>query len=600
MVLGQGSFDELGLPLREVTFVVVDLETTGASPVTCRVTEIGAVKVRGGEVLGEFATLVNPEERIPPFIAVLTGITDQMVASAPRLDSLLAAFFEFCGSDAVLVAHNAPFDVGFLQAACHRGQHVWPRYPVIDTARLARAALTRDEAPNCKLATLARLFRSPTTPSHRALEDARATVHVLHGLLERVGTLGVTSLEELSTFTSRVSPELRRKRHLAEAMPDGPGVYVFRDGAGRALYVGKSGNLRSRVRTYFTASERRSRMAEMVGLATRVEPIPCATALEAEVRELRLIAEAKPRYNRRSRFPERAFWLKLTAEAFPRLSIVRELRADGGDYLGPFASTSSAEQARDALHEAVPLRQCTSRLSSRGRGSTCALYDMGRCGAPCAGLQTGQEYAPLAATVRSAFFGDVRAVVHALLARVRHLAGRERYEDAAAVRDRLSTFLRVASRMERIRGLSSCQEIVAARRTPDLGWELVCVRWGRLAGAGLVPRGADPWPHVSALVATAEAVEPAHLGPSPCPAASAEEVDCVVRWLEGPGTRLVSVAGEWVSPAFGAGSQRHWLDACDGARASSDPLGDHRGLRPQERPPFPRSRASGPSPQARR
>ena len=165
-----------------------------------------------------------------------------------------------------------------------------------------------------------RLFRSSTTPNHRALSDARATVDVLHGLMERLGNLGVHTLEELQTFSSRVSPGQRRKRHLAEQLPHLPGVYLFRDAQRRVLYVGTSKDLRNRVRTYFTASETRSRMGEMVGLAESVEGIVCATPLEAEVRELRLIAEHKPRYNRRSKFPERVTWVKLTVEAWPRLS----------------------------------------------------------------------------------------------------------------------------------------------------------------------------------------------------------------------------------------------------------------------------------------
>ena len=118
----------------------------------------------------------------------------------------------------------------------------------------------------------------------------------------------------------------------------------------------------------------------MVGLAAEVRPVVCATPLEAEVRELRLIAQHKPRYNRRSRFPERALWLKLTAEAFPRLSRVREVRDDGATYLGPFSSARQVELATAAVHEAFRLRQCTQRLSLRGTGSACALAEMGRCG----------------------------------------------------------------------------------------------------------------------------------------------------------------------------------------------------------------------------
>ena len=231
----QATFDELGTPLHEVTFVVVDLETTGGSPQACEITEIGAVKVRGGQVLGEFQTLVDPGVPIPPFISVLTGITDAMVAGAPRLGAALPAFLEFAGGTVgtVLVAHNAPFDMAFLKAACALTAHEWPGHQVLDTARLARHVVTRDEAPNCKLSSLARLFRAGTTPDHRALSDARATVDVLHGMLERLGNLGVRSLEELATFSSRVSPEQRRKRHLAEGLPHAPGVYVFADAARR-------------------------------------------------------------------------------------------------------------------------------------------------------------------------------------------------------------------------------------------------------------------------------------------------------------------------------------------------------------------------------
>ncbi|MDQ1632275.1 MAG: polymerase subunit epsilon, partial [Frankiaceae bacterium] len=334
----QGAFDELldvsSRLLRETTFVVVDLETTGGSAASCEITEIGAVKVRGGEILGEMQTLVRPSTAIPAFIAVLTGITDTMVATAPRLEAALPAFLEFARG-AVLVAHNAPFDLGFLKAACTRVGVAWPAAESLDTARLARRVLTRDEAPNCKLATLAQLFRATEPPCHRALADARATVDVLHGLFERLGNLGVHTVEELQAFSALVPQAVRRKRHLADGLPSAPGVYMFRDGRGHVLYIGVSRNLRTRVRSYFTASEPRARMAEMVGIAESVDAVPCAHALEAEVRELRLIAEHKPRYNRRSRFPERSIFLKLTVEPFPRISQVRQVRADGAVYLGP-------------------------------------------------------------------------------------------------------------------------------------------------------------------------------------------------------------------------------------------------------------------------
>ena len=576
----QGSLDELGTPLRDTTFVVVDLETTGGSPHQSAITEIGAVRVRGGEVEGTFQTLVQPGSAIPPFIAVLTGITDAMVATAPRIDAALPAFLEFARGS-VLVAHNAPFDLGFLRAACTQTGITWPAFDSLDTARLARRVLTRDEAPDCKLATLARLFRAEVAPCHRALADARATVDVLHGLIARLGNLGVQSLEELRTFSSQVDPEQRRKRYLADAVPHAPGVYLFRDRDGRVLYVGTSRDLRTRVRGYFVASEPRTRMAEMVRLAERVDSVVCTSTVEAQVRELRLIAEHKPRYNRRSRFPERAVFVKLTAERFPRLSIVRKVAADGAGYLGPFPSARAAELAVAALHESVPLRQCTMRITPRTSVTPCVLYEMGRCGAPCAGLENAESYAAHPAAVSRAMHVDCADVVAALRRRMDFLTSHERFEDAALHRDRLVAFVRAAERTQRLGALAAVRHLLAARRNDAGGWEVVVIRHGRLAAAGASVPGVDPRPTIAALVATAEEVEP---GPGPTPRASSEEMTVLLRWLGQPGVRLVEIDGEWSSPARGAARERQWLETSYDGVATVHAFDDRRQLRPQHQP----------------
>jgi DNA polymerase III subunit epsilon len=552
----QQTFDELGTRLHDVTFVVVDLETTGGSAAGgSSITEIGAVKVRSGETLGEFQTLVKPTEPIPPFICVLTGITNPMVAGAPSLAAALPAFLEFARGS-VLVAHNAPFDVGFLRHYCGQLGLAWPAFQVLDTAKLARRALTRDDAPNCKLSSLARLFRSSTTPNHRALADARATVDVLHGLLERLGNLGVHTLEELQTFSSRVSSAQRRKRHLAEFLPHLPGVYLFRDARGAVLYVGTSKDLRTRVRTYFTASETRSRMGEMVGLAATVEGVPCSTPLEAEVRELRLIAEHKPRYNRRSKFPERVTWVKLTVEAWPRLSLVRRVLDDGADYLGPFRSRQSAEAALAALHECFPIRQCSGRMPSQPHRSPCALGEMGRCLSPCDGSVSRADYEVTVAALRHSVHASPAVVAEKIRARMQVLAAAERFEEAASHRNRLTSFLTAAARSQRLRSLTGCPEIVAARRTSEGLWEVHVVRFGRLAAAGVIPPGRNARDWTDLLRRDAETVV---AGPGPAPAATPEESEKLLKWLEQPGVRLVHLEGVWTCPVSGAESHRRLL-----------------------------------------
>ena len=546
----QATFDDLGTPLSDVTFVVVDLETTGGSAHECAITEIGAVKVRGGVVLGEFQTLVNPGEPIPAVIAVLTGITDAMVAGAPRIGAVLPSFFDFAAG-AVLVAHNAPFDVGFLRAAATRLDIPWPAPQVVDTVRLARQLVGRDEAPNHRLSSLAALFGAQQTPDHRALHDARATVDVLHALIGRVGNVGVRTLEELSSYTSRVTDAQRRKRHLAHGLPSAPGVYLFKDDSGRVLYVGTSRDIRRRVSTYFTASEQRSRMAQMVMLATEVTPIVCATALEAAVRELRLIAEHEPRFNRRSRRPSRRPWIKVTREAFPRLSIVRQVRDDGARYVGPFASMQAAQEAVDAIHEVLPLRQCTTRLSPKTPSSACMLADLQRCLAPCR-LESdiADTYALAVARADATLAGASRELFDLLGRRMSALSDDGRYEEAATARDRLGVLGLGCDRAQRSGALAQVPHLVAAKRSPTGGWEVLCVRYGRLAAATRSPPGLDPMPSIRACIATAEVVAPA---PAPASAALPEETDMLVRWLEGPGVRLVELDGTWSCPINGAG-----------------------------------------------
>ncbi len=558
----QRSFDELGRSLAQITFCVVDLETTGGSAQAgSRITEVGAVKVRGGEVLGEFQTLVNPHTEIPAFIAVLTGISNSMVSDAPPIESVLPAFLEFAAG-CVLVAHNAPFDVGFLKHFAQEQGRPWPAFEVVDTAVLARRVITRDDAPNCKLSSLAKAFRSSTTPNHRALSDARATVDVLHGLMERVGALGVQTLEELQTFSSRVTSAQRRKRHLADGLPHSPGVYLFKDDADRVLYVGTSRDVRTRVRSYFTASETRSRMGEMVRLASHVTAIECATPLEAEVRELRLIAQHKPSYNRRSRHPEKVTFVKLTREPWPRLSLVTKVLDDEADYLGPFGSRGAAERCLAALHDTFPVRQCSDRLARRPSRTACVLAEMGRCLSPCDGSVDEHTYAAVVRRLRETLLQRPDDVVEAVNAKMAALAAEERFEEAGVHRDRLAAFVRAAARTQRLTSLTHCPEVVATRREDDGRWAVHVVRYGRLAAAGVIPAGSDAHTYVAQLCATAETVLAPSGTPGPTPAATAAETERVLRWLEAPGLRLVDIDGEWTCPVSGATRQlaRHLVE----------------------------------------
>ena len=424
------------VPLRGVTFVAVDLETTGGSPTDSAITEIGAVAYRGGERLATFQSLVNPQQPIPPFISHLTGIDDALVSGAPPIHEVLPSFLEFARG-AVLVAHNARFDISFLNASLERLDYEPLPGPAICTAKLAKRLVWPD-VPNVRLGTLARYFRTRSEPNHRALSDAEACAEVLLGLLDVGSHLGILTLGDLhEACRARGRPNFA-KIELADRLPQGPGVYMFRSADGRILYVGKSKNVRARVKSYFYGDTRK-KVQDLLSETSRVEATPAHSGeLEALVTEARLISRHQPPYNRRGKGWRRYAYLKLDpAEAWPRLKVTYSSSADDGSiYLGPFPSSARARWAKEAIEEVFPLRRCAHPMGIRTRFASCALADMGRCLAPCDAGVDRETYASLVRTVLASFM-EPSQLLGVLDARMAALADQERFEEAALVRDRV-------------------------------------------------------------------------------------------------------------------------------------------------------------------
>jgi DNA polymerase-3 subunit epsilon len=513
----QGSFDDLGVPLHEVTFACVDLETTGGAPPEHGITEIGAVKVRGGERVGTFHTLVNPGLPIPRFITYLTGIDDFAVREAPTVDAVLPSLVEFLRST-VFVAHNAQFDFRFLNHDLDRLGYERIEGPPVCTARLARRVLGPDDVPNVRLATLATFFRTAAAPCHRALEDAEACTEVLHGLLDAGGRLGILTLGDLrEAVRARGSPHFAKVR-MADRLPSAPGVYVFRRaptdaGPGEVLYVGKSKDIRARVRSYFYGDDRK-RTEALLAEAGAVDAHPCGTELEALVLEARLIRRHAPRYNRRGKAWRRYAYLKLDlGEAWPRLKVVRRARGSGA-YLGPFRSTQSARLAKEALEAVVPIRRCTTSMGRATRFAPCALADLGRCVAPCDGRVTPERYEGLVRSLQHAL-SSPGGLLAALEERMGRLAKQERFEEAAEVRDRLSALVPalVRARQERwLLGAGRLEVEVAGRRLRFRRGALV--RRGDEDGFGL-PTPLDATDEVRAAVSSLRVARVVHADRAP-------------------------------------------------------------------------------------
>jgi DNA polymerase-3 subunit epsilon len=517
----QRTFDELGTPLSEVTFVVVDLETTGASPAGGdEITEFGAVKLRGGDCLGTFQTLVNPGVAIPPSITYLTGITQSMVLPAPKVEEVLPGFLEFAG-DAVIVGHNVRFDLSFLNFALRREGYGRLPNTFVDTCALARR-LVRDEVPNCKLDTLATHFRLATRPTHRALDDALATGELLHCLLERAGTLGVLGLDDLLDLPKTGSHPQANKLKLASALPRKPGVYFFRDQNGRALYVGKAVDLRRRVRSYFSSDSRR-KVGQLLRETATIDHITCTGELEASVLEVRLISELQPRFNRQSKLWRKYAYLKLTLnETFPRLSVVKAPKpGDGCLYIGPLSSAAAAKHVAEAIEDAVPLRRCTQKPAKVTRTGPCAPAQLGVATCPCAGQIGEAAYRALVERVVRGVTSDPRLLLDPLEAKMRALAAAARFEEAAAVRDRAAALSRALVRQRRFEQLMG-----AGRITVSVGGE----EGGVIDGGRLSAAWAGDVPPLLPLPMQVEAA--ADPTPAPVPRDLADELSCIASWLD--------------------------------------------------------------------
>jgi DNA polymerase-3 subunit epsilon len=369
--------------VREATFCVLDIETTGGSPGRSKITEIGAARMRGGRIIDRFATLVDPGRPIPVPITRITGIHDGMLVGQPKIEEALERFVEFVGDD-VMVAHNAPFDFRFLNYERFRINGKYFTQPWLDTLVIARRIL-RKRLDRFDLGTLAEWADTEVRPNHRALPDAEATAHLLAVLLERLVDRGLTTLEQAVAFGQGGGARHAHKLALAEDLPQTPGVYLMRDREGAVLYVGKARNLRRRVRSYFGPQGRHGRLIAraLEGVAS-IDHEETGSELSALLRETALLRELRPPCNTRGVRTGAGRFLKLTTgDPFPRLYVVAEVLDDGAAYYGPVRSERLARQAIDALHVLYPIQACHPRCAG-GRQERLLEDDVPtECRGPC-------------------------------------------------------------------------------------------------------------------------------------------------------------------------------------------------------------------------
>ena len=484
----------LQAPLISAEFLAVDTETNGLARERCELTEVGAVLVGGGELHERWSSLVGVASPLSPGIQRFTGITQAMVDGAPPPEGVLPELARLLRGR-VLVAHNARFDAGVLRQAFARAALDWPDPPVLCTVALARklAPLQRRRG----LAALAEALGIDVGITHRALPDAELCARVFCALFKKLVANAPTVGEAVALLGPRPRaprPRPARVRRPVERRPDlraltrGPGVYVFRDGEGRPLYVGKSIRVRDRARQHFTTG------AAWTARAEHVDCEETESELGALLLEARLIRALKPPANKRwVRDPDGHVFIRCRLDIpFPILEVAREPSPGNAVCIGPVRGQAAASELVEQLNSLFGLRHCGRRMPRRYWPS--AYGQMGRCLSPCLGdLDPNLYRERLEDALR--LFLDARDGGRVLLdhvdARMAEAASGRRYEAAAALRRRRERLDTLVGRLGGVlRAVHAGARLVVAphpveRGRADALWIVGgrVVDWARLPGA---------------------------------------------------------------------------------------------------------------------
>ncbi len=454
-----------------IEYVVLDVETTGLKPRYNRITEIAIIVVseRGERMV--WSSLVNPEREVPRQISRLTGIDNQMVASAPRFASIAPTILELIG-DRLVVGHNVDFDIGFLNTELVRTGLQRIVNQTLDTLSLADAL-----APSLRrlsLGEVARHLGVEHSRAHRAVSDAEATAGVLDALRQLASNNGDGSLDLLLRLAA--SRRNRRSGHRKvsrgrsvldsshlENIPNLPGVYLMKDVNDRVIYVGKAKDLRKRVSSYYSQPLGYTR--KMDGLLESICDIEIeltGSELEALVLESQLIRRYRPRFNSQQRNVEQYAYIRVDTEnPWPTVTLARDRRNDDARYFGPFKSTRQARDAVRLINDVLPLRTCRRAFrDARSYGTPCIELSMRRCLGPCVGVADPDEYKGFVSDVLAYLDGDDQRLLPTLHGRLEKAAATQDFERAGKLRDQIQRLGRIALEQANLDVLAKAGQIL--------------------------------------------------------------------------------------------------------------------------------------------
>jgi len=421
---------------------VVDLETTGMSPLYSRIIEIGIVKIKDLKITNSYKTFVNPGAEIPYQITRLTGIKNEHVCNAPFIDEILSDIQQFLG-DTVICGHNLQFDLGFLNAAFRNYGYEKISNPLLCTLKLARKLCP--ELTSKSLGSVVEHFGIVHKNVHRALGDATVTAKVL---LKMIPLLKED--KKLSTVSDIINyqfvPVSTQYRFIKKKLindlvrlPDSPGVYFFKDSKDKIIYIGKAKSLKTRVKSYFSSNALK-KTRKIIKQASHIDYQITCSELSALIAEAELIKVHKPQFNvQLKKFTQTYFIRMNTVHDFPRPEITKKFDFDGNDYFGPYNNIDTVNSLHMLLNKAFALRECDDKEFSKHK--ECYLTQICRCLGPCKVENIKEEYKNELANVYDFLSGRNQFAVNRLINKMKDLSVKQKYEEAAQLRDVINLIL---------------------------------------------------------------------------------------------------------------------------------------------------------------
>jgi DNA polymerase-3 subunit epsilon len=447
------------LSIREIPFIVVDVETTGSNPESNRIIDIACVTVINNEIIEEYASLVNPHQWIPAFISNMTGITYDMVVSAPEGDEIFPRVEKILSEkNAVFVAHNARFDFSFVSHAFLHTDMKPLDAPLLCTLKLARRLIPSKSKKN--VGALAEHFGIEIIDRHRALGDAIATAEILIKLIEIAEKEhGIKTIEELLKFQNKQIKQIqpptavyKRLEDKIKDLPDEPGVYYFLDKKGVILYVGKAKSLKDRVKTYFHNEHMTSRkISNMLKKAYDLVWEVTETELGALLMESREIKRIQPNFNTMDKNYKEYRFIKLqVGDEFPRLEMADMIENDGAEYYGPFKSSYLVQDIIKSIEKQFKLRKCDIIVTSKSHKEACFYHYIDMCNAPCTGNSTYEDYRQELEAVQRFLSGYSDGIIEQLEEKMMRFADKLEFEKAAKLKHNIQELKKVFERQQTV------------------------------------------------------------------------------------------------------------------------------------------------------